>query len=106
MCLSKITTTYANPSDLIVSGWKEFNGTPPKMTHQNFGGTVKLDEWLTATGGKVTASDGKDYQAGFHVYSDDRDTKYRFRRVYFRRVTVFGEQDGMKCVIAEEMYVP
>lgn len=106
MCLTKITTTYAKPSDLILDGWKEF--TIPPFKFQNFGGMVTLNAWLKAeeveAPKEIKASDGKKYQAGFHIYTKER--KYRGRRVYYRRVTCIGDQDGDECVIALEMYVP
>jgi hypothetical protein len=112
MCLTKVISGPAKVSDLIVDGWKEFDGKPPTMAHQSFGGTVVMDTWLKASEVRaptgIRASDGKKYQAGFHIYAEESELKnrYRLRRVYYRRVTCVGEQDGSKCVIAQEMYVP
>lgn len=107
MCLTRIDTLYDKPSDLIVSGWKEFGGTTPQPKFMNFGTVVKLDEWIAAGDIKVPmdikASDGKLYKAGFHVYDGEYPS---LRRVYLRRITCVGDQDGKRCVIAQEMYVP
>jgi hypothetical protein len=111
MCLTKITATHDDPSDLIVDGWKEFSGTAaqPAFFHYTLGGKrdVPLDQWLTAEhrGAGIKASDGKAYQPGFHVYADERRA-LNLRRVYLRRVTCTGDQDGKKCMVAQEMYVP
>lgn len=115
MCLTKIATAYDKPSELIECGWKEFYGSAVSLLRFcNFGGDVPMDKWITAseiktppTGG-IKASDGKMYKSGFHIYSDETQIKKNrdYRRVYYRRVTCAGEQDGMRCVIAQEMYVP
>jgi hypothetical protein len=112
MCLSKVTTTYDKPSDLIVDGWKEFSGKGNSLSFSAMGGTVALDVWLQAsasTAKDLTATDGKKYKVGFHIYAGDvfeRYSSYRYRRVYLRRITCIGDQDGKKCVIAQELYVP
>jgi hypothetical protein len=115
MCLSKITDTYAKPSGLIVDGWKDFNigriSGSGRLTYPNMGGAVELDKWISASDVKppvtIKASDGKSYMAGFHVYADEKEVKkYASRRVYVRNITCAGIDGGMKCVIAQEMYVP
>ena len=112
MCLTKVISSPAKVSDLIVDGWKEFGGGRKSLTFANMTGDVALDKWLFANlirpPIKIRASDGKEYEAGFHVYAEESDlrNRYRLRRVYYRRVTCVGEQDGSKCVIAQEMYVP
>lgn len=108
MCLSKIEVAYDKPSDLIVDGWKAFIGTGPKLT-LSYMGSVALDTWLTASAANapngIKGDDGKTYKAGFHAYIDS--PRYSgYRRVYLRKITCAGEQDGKKCVIAQEMYVP
>lgn len=110
MCLSTVTRAYAQPSDLILDGWKEFGGSSsrPEFINSQFRKTrdVPLDEWLTAEAKtEITASDLKPYVPGFHVYADEKPGKVR-RRVYVRRVTYSGTQDRNDCVIAEQMYVP
>jgi hypothetical protein len=99
------------PSDLIVNAWKEFDGSKPvTLSFTNFGGTVKLDTWLVASEVKppinITASDGKTYRAGFHAYAAERASRRITRRVYLRKITCIGDQDGSKAVVAQEMYVP
>jgi hypothetical protein len=112
MCLSKINSTYDKPSNVIVDGWKEFSGAGKSLTFVNMTGDVALDRWLFANlirpPIKIKAGDGKEYQAGFHVYADETETKkfLHYRRVYLRRITCAGNQDGKACVIAQEMYVP
>jgi hypothetical protein len=112
MCLSKVTVTPA-PSDLIVDGWKEFGLKGTKLAFQNVSGTVETDKWMQASeSGAPTglrADDGQKYKAGFHAYFDEREAKrfsVTFRRVYLRNITCIGDQDGRKCVVAQEMYVP
>ena len=110
MCLTKVVNTYDKPTDLIVDGWKEFEGYGSSLKFQNFGGAVRQDAWLKANDVKsttdITANDGKKYKSGFHVYADEKDKPRGCRRVYLRTVTCAGEQSGSKCVIAQEMYVP
>jgi hypothetical protein len=66
---------------------------------------VKLDEWITANGPEIDAGDSKKYKAGFHVYAEESRHDKR-RRVYVRQVTCEGMQDGERCLIAQQMYVP
>jgi hypothetical protein len=113
MCLSKITASYDKPSGLIVDGWKEFdNGRVfGRLTYPNMGGTVEMDKWISASDLRppvvIKASDGKPYMAGFHVYADEKEVKkYASRRVYVRNITCAGVDGGLKCLIAQEMYVP
>jgi hypothetical protein len=113
MCLTKVVNTYDKPSGLIVDGWKEFNfsgrGSLGLLKFQNFGGTVKQDVWLQANEvmptEEITASDGKKYKAGFHIYADEGKPR-GCRRVYLRHITSAGDQSGNDCVVAQEMYVP
>jgi hypothetical protein len=122
MCLSKLEAVYDKPSALIVDGWKEFAGgsvafspirqggiIKPALSFTNFGGAVKLDTWLVASEVRppmnITASDGKVYKAGFHAYAEDK-ARSSVRRVYLRKITCIGDQDGKKALVAQEMYVP
>lgn len=113
MCLSVIDVSYDKPSDLIVDGWKEFSGPSGSPMFLNYTTiAVPLDQWLEASKVKnpqdINMTNGKTYRAGFHAFSDEKeiDVKSRFRRVYLRRITCAGAQDGKKCVVAQEMYVP
>lgn len=112
MCLSSVTTIYPNPSELITDGWKSFGGSGSQLLFQmqKFGGKsdVPLDVWLKAEslGLSIKATDGKSYEPGFHVYSDDFQNKTGYRRVFVRRISCAGNQETNKCVIAQEMYVP
>lgn len=112
MCLSKINSILDKPSDLIVDGRKVFSGTAQSLKFENMGGVVDMDVWLqasTSVAKELTASDGKTYKVGFHVYADESEAKRitpRTRRVYMRRITCVGDQDGKECLIAQEMYVP
>jgi len=109
MCLTKVTA-HPEPSDLIVDGWKKFGVSGQSLTFQSMRGAVALDVWLQAsktsapTG--IEALDGTKYKAGFHIYPDEKHGHTGTRRVYLRRITCVGEQDGERCVIAQEMYVP
>ena len=120
MCLSRIRETYDSPSTLIVDGWKAFRQKNGVLEFENFGVGgqggqmgVPLDQWIQASAGDaprgITASDGKNYIPGFHVYSDEQQiskNRSTFQRVYVRRVTCLGDQGTMATVIAQEMYVP
>jgi hypothetical protein len=110
MCLSKIEAVIDQPSDLIVDGWKEFDGSKPALSFTNFGGVLKMDTWLVASEVQppmnITASDGKTYKAGFHAYAEEGAWRRAPRRVYLRKITCIGEQDNKKVVVAEELYVP
>lgn len=110
MCLSKVTATYDKPSSLIVDGWKNFAGTVMQPRFTKFGGVVQLGVWVTASSAGappqgIQADDGKTYKAGFHAYANEGQRR-GLRRVYLRQITSTGDQDGMSCVVAQEMYVP
>jgi hypothetical protein len=113
MCLSIVKDKFGKPSSLIQSGWKDFGGAGTSLTFASFqfkgSRDVPLDKWLTAEGGKVKG--GADYLAGFHVYEDEVELKKankmpRLTHVYYRHVHTRGEQDGLKIVVARELYVP
>jgi len=115
MCLSSVKETYDPSSELIVDGWKSFtSGTVSgSLKFENFSDTVELDKWMQASAATaptgIRADDGKTYMPGFHVYAEESEIQklgYKCRRVYVRRVTCMGEQGRIKCVIAQEMYVP
>lgn len=111
MCLSSVEAVYDKPSDLIVDGWKEFGQKDTNLRSQQFNTVIQRDTWIQASEqrplvvlGMIKASDGKLYRVGFHAYVDE-PKKGSFRRVYLRKITCTGDQDG-KCVVAQEMYVP
>jgi hypothetical protein len=112
MCLARVTESYAQPSELIVDAWKSFAGSSSAPKFQQFGDTVELDKWMQASAANaprgITADDNKNYMPGFHVYAEEKEVKGKsgYRRVYVRRVTCAGVQGLMKCVVAQEMYVP
>jgi hypothetical protein len=112
MCLTRVETTYDQPSDLIVDGWKVFLGgasAAPCFAHNKLRGNyaVALDSWITADSVEIKAVDGKSYKTGFHAYADEHNKhKDATRRVYLRKITCEGQQDGNKAVVAQEMYVP
>jgi hypothetical protein len=117
MCLSAVTESYDRPWTLIVDGWKAFvYGSGNKVRFDNFGVNgsrdVPLDKWIQATaeysnGKDISASNGKQYKPGFHVYTDEEQlTLGLLRRVFVRNITCSGRQYGKNCVIAQEMYVP
>lgn len=113
MCLSKVEESYDIPCTLIVDGWKQFGGTEtaPQFSAFMWKGkrAVPLDKWITATdenAKSVRADDRTDYEPGFHVWAEEPKKKAGYTRVFVRRITTMGAQDGQKCVIAREMYVP
>jgi hypothetical protein len=109
MCLSNVTEKYDHPSSLIVDGWKDFSGTDtkPRFQAQTLAGhrEVPLDQWLKAEGVDIKADDGKRYELGFHVYTDEPKSSTR-RRVFTRFISARGDQGQEKIAIAREMYVP
>lgn len=112
MCLSNVTEQYDSPSSLIVDGWKDLAGLWPNLQFQNYAVNgskdAPLDRWLKADiFSQVAASDGKSYEAGFHVYEDEPNTKRSHRRrVFVRFISAKGDQSSEKVVIAREMYIP
>lgn len=118
MCLDKIKEHYDNPSMAIIDGWKTFNVDTTfglKFTAVNLNGKweVPMDRWIKADPKLIQDSKGKDYFTGFHVYTDEDKVKKKYvskyttpYRVYIRKVTCLGEQDGLDVYIAQEMYVP
>jgi hypothetical protein len=116
MCLSKIIESYDNPSALITDGRKQFSGTNLKPEFQSYSihgkKSVPFDEWIKAdTSQQIKASDGNDYEAGFHVYEEDtKETNTApYRRVFVRYVTARGDEgysSNRKVLIAREMFVP
>jgi hypothetical protein len=113
MCLDSIKEQNDRPSTMIMSGWKEFNGSGKNLQFQNMilngKPDVSLDEWIVAEKKPITANDGKKYETGFHAYTDEKElsnynTKYR--HVYMRKVMTIGKQGSLTVAIAEEMYVP
>jgi hypothetical protein len=110
MCLTTVDEQYDPPSSFIIGGEKYFSGpnSAPAFQQYKLNGSsvVPLDEWLKAdTTNKIRANDGKNYEAGFHVWLDE-NKKHSGRRVFVRYVTARGKQDGEKLMIAREMYVP
>lgn len=115
MCLESVSATI-NPTTLIQSGWKEFNGTQARPCFETyaFNGSrdVPLNKWITAEGNHpITVSQwhkGKSYDPGFHIYEDENEltTLHRKRRVYYRNVHTRGQDRSKTVVIAREMYVP
>ena len=57
----------------------------------------------------MRASDGNEYEAGFHVYEEDTNemNKAPYRRVFVRCVSARGNEGySKKVLIAREMFVP
>jgi hypothetical protein len=112
MCLSKIVESYDTPSALITDGRKQFSGTTSKPEFSAYllrgKKEVPLDEWIKADASQIKASDGNNYEAGFHVYADDtkETNKAPYRRVFVRYVTARGEDGNVKVIIARELFVP
>jgi hypothetical protein len=114
MCLDLVTEIYDTPSPLIVDGWKSFTGTPanPKLSMSIKGVyEVPFDKWIQATDEHATcgikADDHNTYAPGFHAYAEEsRKPTQNLRRVFLRKITCLGQQDGKKTVVAQEMFVP
>lgn len=107
MCLDTIREEYETPSEVVVDGWKTFNARSGDLFSQQTGDKIVLDKWLQAKESPVHMG-GKSYTSGFHIFMDEEQAKkkgYR-RRVYARKITILGTQEGIECVIAKEMYVP
>jgi hypothetical protein len=110
--MSRVVEQYDHPSAVIMDGRKQFGGTPSKPTFQNMAlkgaYDVPLDQWISAdTSKKIIATDGKGYEAGFHVYEEDKETtKSAYRVVFVRSVSARGEEGQRRLFIAREMYVP
>lgn len=114
MCLDYIKEQNDNPSAVITSGWKEFNGSGKSLQFQNMilNGQpgVPLDEWIKAEKKPVHSnSDIKSYVTGFHVYTEEEEIKRNsksYRHVYIRKIQTIGTQNNLTVAVAEEMYVP
>lgn len=111
MCLESLKEEYESPSNMIMDGWKEFDGVGNNLTFQIDGQLVVFDKWLTAKETRISGLilGGESYTSGFHVYCNDeeiRKTWGHYRHVYIRKVTYLGRQDGKDVVVAKEMYVP
>lgn len=110
MCLESIKEEYESPSDVVMGGYKEFDGTDAKPLFQIDSAPVPLDQWIVAKRNTVTGvPQGKSYTSGFHVYSNDKEipkNDKKYRRVFVRKITYLGRQSGKDVVVADEMYVP
>ena len=108
MCLSTVKETYDNPSSLIQSGYKKFNGTGKKLTFRINSKPVEFDKWLVADEAKLKADDYNYYTQGFHVYDDESqvNNKNGYTLVYMRNVHTKGTQTGISIVVAKELYIP
>lgn len=110
MCLDSVTQKL-EPSNVIESGWKEFSGTQRRPEFQNVGlksgNNVPLDQWIKAEGTKI-GSGSVSYDAGFHIYSNEREflTRNPYRRVYFRNAHTLGKQDNKTVTVVRELFVP
>src|SRR5208282_3838850 len=104
MCLSTVKETYDNPSSMIQSGWKLFNGSGKNLNFTFGGKQVEFDKWLTADEQIISADDRNKYTTGFHVYYDEQEVKNKpnCRLVYMRNVHTKGTQDGLSILIAKE----
>jgi len=111
MRLDKITNKDPDCEELIMCGWKQFNGWGGELHFQNVGIDGKLDvpmdQWIKAESKKIGDWRSK-YQSGFHIYSDEVEMESlpSARRVYYRGVETIGTQDGKTVIVARWMYVP
>ena len=116
MCLDSVTEIYDAPSPVILDAWKTFSGTTskPKLSMAINGVfEVPLDKWIKATDehatGGIKASDRNTYAPGFHAYAEESEVKRisgSVRRIFLRKITCLGAQDGKKAFVAQEMFVP
>ena len=111
MCLDTIKEKNDIPSTMIMSGWKQFNGSGRSLRFQNMpinsNYDVPLDEWIKAEK-KTVSGNGFSYESGFHVYTEEKELnkQYSYRHVYIRKIKTVGIQSSMTVAVAEEMYVP
>jgi hypothetical protein len=112
MCLHSIKERNDNPSTMIISGWKEFNGSGKSLRFQNQTLNLKydvpLDKWITAEKKAVKGSPSVSYESGFHVWINEKElgSNYKYRRVYIRKIQTIGVQGGLTVAVADEIYVP
>lgn len=109
MCLSSVSKKVDGTSMLIEGGWKHFKGPNiDEFPYSHWGKEMNcpLDKWITAIDDK---SASPQYEIGFHIFTDEQKAKKdlsKIRRVYFRRVTAIGIDQGIETIVAQEMYVP
>jgi hypothetical protein len=111
MCLTTIDEQNDSPSNMIMSGWKEFSTRgASNLEFQNNAlrgnNQVPLDQWIVAEKQLIKATDGKKYNTGFHVWIDETKESKKLTHVYIRKISTIGTQDTKRVAIAEEMYVP
>jgi hypothetical protein len=126
MCLSVITTTYDPPIKKERWAWKAFEvrGTGhiqfPYCSYKE--PIIPRGQWLEARGGRVEVAGGLSYRAGFHAFISAKaardwatgncyDGDFGFLspkvlHVRVRGIRVLGEQDGEKCLVADELFIP
>lgn len=113
MCLTKVTEIYDDPSALVTDGWKSIDAKKPRFQFKVSGSTdIPFDQWITATNehakNGVKADDGNVYEPGFHAYAEEKELKGKpgYQRIFLRNITCLGVQDGLKVIVAREMYLP
>ena len=91
-------------------GWKIFTRVDYTYSfkYRQLNGTflVPTDVWLTAENKNIHATYGlREYPSGFHIYLDKPDGIVVVR-VKYRNGHTYGRQDGLRIVVASEMFVP
>ena len=122
MCLDTVIRKLKRPSrGKVQEGWKTFDFITGKKGVKDLQFEffplegkykVPIGKWLKATVNTVTYCVDKSsggystYASGFHIYTEKPAKIGRAVKVKYRGAQVFGRQDGLKVVVAREMYVP
>ena len=118
MCLSKVTKVYDVPDPTVRWGWKALRRDyydsalrlPFMCLPRDQGDVVPLGRWLKASKGQIGYEEVH-YPTGFHIFTQRVDAENYTSttmavRVQYRGLVARGMQDGYRCVVVREMYVP
>jgi len=121
MCLTKITSLEKKnfPPKKYGVGYKVvvISSNYKKFQFLWFRKEKPFNKWIVCykrPTTKITADDGKQYPAGFHIFKEKKDAIRYLEpyidndivvKVYYRRVVAEGYQEDKGCVVAKKMYV-
>lgn len=120
MCLAKVNKS--KPKEKTGTGYKIFRNTIFSNVFTSFlqeGERYRLGEWYEANGMYLSASDGKIYDCGFHIYIRKNVPKLRrqldaawglcsyhvFAEVEYQDARAKGHQDRIPVVVAKKMRI-
>jgi hypothetical protein len=101
-------------------GYKVFDIYYDKIegTHYSFDGCsfgnkpYELNKWYKSTDGLIYTEDDKDYETGFHIFTNKKDAKKWqsvncrvIFKVELKNIVASGKQESLKCVVAKEMRI-